>query len=75
MKISWLEEVRIMSEITVSPVLGNILVICTCIVMLAWAAAGIGMFISTRTEIKYDREKNKRNLEYHEARMKEYLDK
>ena len=32
-----------MSEITVSPVLGNILIICTCIVMLAWAAAGIGM--------------------------------
>nr|DAQ66899.1 MAG TPA: hypothetical protein [Caudoviricetes sp.] len=64
-----------MSEITISPVLGNILVICTRIVMLAWAAAGIGMFISTRAEIKYDREKNKRDLEYHEARMKEYLDK
>ena len=43
--------------------------------MLACAAAGIGMFLSARTEIKYDREKNKRDLEYHEARMKEYLDK
>lgn len=60
-----------MSEL-VSSVICNILLVCFCLSTLAWTAVGIQTFVNDGRERKRRQEQNKRDLEYHEARMKEF---
>jgi len=65
-----------MNEVVVSSLLCNILIVCVCVVMIAWAAVGIQALINDRKEEKrrVADEKRKENseardLEYHQKRM------
>ena len=68
-----------MNEVMISTILCNILVGCFCVLVLTWIAVAVETIFNDRKEEKRrmeheqrEADKDKRDLEYHEARMKEY---
>lgn len=59
------------STVMVSSLLCNILIASFSLVMLSWAAVGIQTLFHDRKEEKRKEASVARDLEYHEARMKE----
>lgn len=59
------------STVMVSSLLCNILIASFSLVMLSWAAVGIQTLFHDRKEEKRKEASAARDLEYHEARMKE----
>ena len=50
----------------------NILIICSSLAILSWVLVGVETFIHDRKREKREEEAAKRDLEYHELRMKEF---
>ena len=57
----------------VTELLVNILIGCFSLATLSWVLVGIETFIHNRKREKREEESAKRDAEYHEQRMKEYL--
>ena len=56
----------------VTELLVNILIGCFSLSTLTWAFVGLQTFINDRRTEKRNQEKEKRDAEYHEQRMKEF---
>lgn len=58
---------------TVTELLVNILLGSFSLLVLSWILVGVQEFINNRKREKREEESAKRDAEYHEQRMKEYL--
>lgn len=58
---------------TVTELLVNILLGSFSLLVLSWILVGVQEFINNRKREKREEESAKRDAEYHELRMKEYL--
>lgn len=61
-----------MENIVISTLLCNILVACTCVMILSWAAVGIHTLITDHKDEKRKEKKEAQDDEYHVKRMEAY---
>ena len=60
------------NTVVVSSLLGNILIVCFCIMMLTWAAVAINTILADRRREKREEKRALRDEEYHKKRMEEF---
>ncbi len=56
----------------VTELLVDIMLVCFSLAILSWVVVAVQSFINDHKREKREQEKEKRDAEYHEQRMKEY---